>query len=84
MIKNMPPVYSQFNETDTLECVIIGRWDGYRKAEEYTEIVNEDQKKAFRMNISSGLNSNLFVRYLKAGVFMYLYLTMSASLFTTS
>lgn len=41
----MTKVFSQFNETDPLESVIIGRWKGYRNVEEYTEIVNEDQQK---------------------------------------
>lgn len=35
----------QYNETDPLKKVIIGRYQGYRAAEEYVELVNEDQKK---------------------------------------
>ncbi len=41
----MPETYSQYNETDPLKAVILGRWEGYRKIDAYTEIVNEDQKK---------------------------------------
>ena len=42
----MPFKFSQYNETDTLKTVIIGRWDGYRKVTEYTEIVNADQRES--------------------------------------
>lgn len=41
----MKQAFSQYNETDPLTRVIIGRYEGYRKAEEYVEIVNEEQKK---------------------------------------
>lgn len=37
--------FSQFSETDRLKKVIIGRYEGYAEAEEYVEIVNEEQKK---------------------------------------
>lgn len=37
--------FSQYSETEKLRTVIIGRWEGYRRVEEYTEIVNEDQKR---------------------------------------
>lgn len=42
----MPSKFWQHNETDTLKTVIIGRWDGYRKVAEYTEIVNADQRES--------------------------------------
>lgn len=41
----MSKTFSQFNETDRLKTVIIGRWQGYRKVDAYTEIVNEEQSK---------------------------------------
>lgn len=41
----MSKTFTQFNETDTLQSVIIGRWEGYRRVEAYTEIVNEEQRK---------------------------------------
>lgn len=36
---------SQYNETDALKTVIIGRYEGYRADEAYVEVVNESQKK---------------------------------------
>ncbi len=36
--------FNQYNETDTLKKVIIGRYQGYRAVEAYVEIVNEEQK----------------------------------------
>lgn len=36
---------SQYNETDTLKKVIVGRYEGYRRISAYTELVNEAQKK---------------------------------------
>jgi N-dimethylarginine dimethylaminohydrolase len=41
----MSDMFSQFNETDTLQKVIIGRYKDYRKVDEYVEIVNKSQKK---------------------------------------
>lgn len=41
----MPKTFSQFNETDPLQSVIIGRWKGYRKVEAYVERVNVEQQK---------------------------------------
>ncbi|MCC9134799.1 dimethylarginine dimethylaminohydrolase family protein [Pontibacter silvestris] len=41
---------SQYNETDTLRRVIIGRYEGYRKVPAYTELVNEEQKKGLPEN----------------------------------
>lgn len=38
------PKFAQYNETDQLQKVIIGRWKGYRADENYVEIVNEEQK----------------------------------------
>lgn len=35
----------QFNETDRLKKVIIGRWEDYCSDQSYVEIVNEEQKK---------------------------------------
>ncbi|UII33061.1 arginine deiminase family protein [Fulvivirga ulvae] len=35
----------QFNETDRLKKVIIGRWEDYCSDKSYVEIVNEEQKK---------------------------------------
>lgn len=37
--------FNQYNETDPLKKVIIGRYEGYRAEEAYVEIVNEEQKK---------------------------------------
>ena len=37
--------FRQYNETDPLKKVIIGRYQGYRAEEAYVEIVNEEQKK---------------------------------------
>ncbi|ELR73101.1 hypothetical protein C900_05736 [Fulvivirga imtechensis AK7] len=37
--------FHQYNETDPLKKVIIGRYQGYRAEEAYVEIVNEEQKK---------------------------------------
>jgi len=37
--------FRQFSETDPLKTVIIGRYEGYRAVEEYTELVNESQKR---------------------------------------
>lgn len=36
---------SQYNETDPLKTVIIGRYEGYRANEAYVEVVNESQKR---------------------------------------
>jgi N-dimethylarginine dimethylaminohydrolase len=41
----MKEKFSQHSETEVLRKVIIGRWEGYSRAEEYIEIVNESQKK---------------------------------------
>lgn len=41
----MKQSFSQYNETDRLKQVIIGRYEGYRQYEDYVEIVNEEQKK---------------------------------------
>jgi N-dimethylarginine dimethylaminohydrolase len=41
----MPVKFSQYNETDTLKSVIIGRWEGYRRVAGYTELVNADQRE---------------------------------------
>lgn len=41
----MSNIFSQFNETDPLRKVIIGRYEGYRKVDEYVEIVNKSQKQ---------------------------------------
>lgn len=37
--------FRQYAETAPLEKVIIGRYEGYRAVEEYTELVNESQKR---------------------------------------
>ncbi len=37
--------FSQYNETDPLRTVVIGRYQGYREVEEYVEIVNRDQER---------------------------------------
>lgn len=37
--------FNQYNETDPLKKVIIGRYQGYRADDAYVEIVNEEQKK---------------------------------------
>lgn len=37
--------FNQFNETDRLRKVIIGRHRGYRQNEEYVELVNESQRE---------------------------------------
>lgn len=39
------PSFSQYSETDKLQTVILGRYQGYREVEAYVEIVNEEQKK---------------------------------------
>ena len=41
----MSKPFNQFNETDPLKTVIIGRCEGYAAEDAYVEIVNEDQKK---------------------------------------
>lgn len=37
--------FHQFSDTAALQEVIVGRYKGYAEAEEYIEIVNEEQKK---------------------------------------
>lgn len=39
--------FSQFNETDRLRKVIVGRWRGYAEVDEYVETVNEAQTSGF-------------------------------------
>lgn len=41
----MPKTFSQYYETDTLKSVIIGRWEGYARVKQYSEILNSKQKK---------------------------------------
>lgn len=41
----MHNMFNQFNETDPLKKVIIGRYEGYKKVDEYIEIVNKSQQK---------------------------------------
>lgn len=41
----MPDTLKQFNETDKLKKVVIGRWEDYCSDRSYVEIVNEEQKK---------------------------------------
>lgn len=61
----MPRTFSQFNETDPLKTVIIGRWEGYRKVEAYTEIVNEEQKKGLPSAAQLGPEFDAFQRLLQ-------------------
>lgn len=37
--------FSQYNETDQLKKVIIGRWQNYAENPQYIELVNESQKR---------------------------------------
>lgn len=37
----MKKTFSQFNETDTLKTVIIGRWEGFHEDEKYSNVLNE-------------------------------------------
>ncbi|CAN5115965.1 dimethylarginine dimethylaminohydrolase family protein [soil metagenome] len=39
--------FSQFNETDSLKTVIIGRWQGFHKVEEYTNILDDGNKNDY-------------------------------------
>ncbi len=39
----MNDAFKQYNESDTLQKVIVGRYEGYRKNEEYVEKVNSSQ-----------------------------------------
>ncbi len=41
----MNPSFSQYNESDTLKKVIVGRAEGYRKNEHYIERVNSSQQE---------------------------------------
>ena len=36
--------FSQYNETDTLKTVIIGRWEGFHKDATYSNLLNEKRK----------------------------------------
>lgn len=40
----MSNIFEQYSETDPLKKVIIGRYKGYRKVDEYVEIVNDTQR----------------------------------------
>ena len=40
-----PTSFQQYSETAPLKKVIIGRYEGYRSVEAYTELVNESQKR---------------------------------------
>lgn len=41
----MKRTFSQFNETDTLKTVIIGRWEGFHEDETYSNVLNEKREE---------------------------------------
>ncbi|REL37998.1 hypothetical protein DYD21_05105 [Rhodohalobacter sp. SW132] len=43
----MKRTFSQFNETDTLKTVIIGRWKGFHEEEAYTSFLDESQRNDY-------------------------------------
>jgi N-dimethylarginine dimethylaminohydrolase len=55
----------QYNETDRLKKVIIGRYQGYRAAEEYVELVNKDQKKGLPAEKDLALEFQVFRKALE-------------------
>jgi len=40
----MKRTFSQFNETDTLKTVIIGRWEGFHEDETYSNVLDEQRE----------------------------------------
>lgn len=40
----MKSTFSQFNETDTLNTVIIGRWEGFHEDEAYSNVLDEERE----------------------------------------
>lgn len=40
----MKRAFSQFNETDTLKTVIIGRWEGFHEDETYSNVLDEKRE----------------------------------------
>lgn len=41
----MKRTFSQYNETDTLKTVIIGRWEGFHEDETYSNVLNEKREE---------------------------------------
>ena len=58
-------MFSQYGETARLRKVIVGRVEGYRKVDEYTEIVNEDQRRGLPSADKLKREFNSFIKALE-------------------
>ncbi len=61
----MSDSFNQYSETDPLKKVIVGRYKGYRKVEEYVELVNETQKSNLPSPQQLQQEFDVFIKFLE-------------------